>query len=662
MPSHSAFHSTQGSFFGSFDPNPTTLAWSAQVGGLGSIIPDDDLLALGKFHRLGQVCGEKVAYGDERVRVRLDRLRRESWVSGPGDIGAARRKSATARAPPITCLQKQKPRDEIPGDDLAPFSREGVPLLLAKPTRQGTADPGLGKTIRSSIPDQGKAARQGGVASAPTASSTCLNRSFAASIALLVRGEGLQFGDGVAGWRHLWAVRALSELWGRSTWGAEDPHVDLDWGLGARFVAHSGLFRVKLKVIHEGEGPGASDAIPTIAAPMSQALDSVCAGRHGHDISSFDLPSTHRLPTVSAAQALEEFHGNETNFVPTGLPALDAALGLSLDDERNHGGIQKGQVTEIWGPPGVGKTTLGSPPTVCAKAEQLYGFHPVSSERLRTVVTSASEDNDKVTASRLEAFTHYTCPSLPHFIALLCRPTTSCVAPNTDLIVIDSLSALLNHAFPKAPDGRAAGDSRGIKGPPLTDLAIVVLTQCATKMQAERGATLIPAINAAAWDQGISTRLVLFRDWAPEGTESRAPHFVGVQRKNGRGNSGSLDDVTAFSIKPGDLVSVDCDSTQTSRGLSSTPAPKRKLADTNFEIADSDDEDYGWQDEEPLLPPMPSQWKGSEDVLLEPRSNSDEETLHEDEESVVESLTDEQDREPTVNGTISDLDRPQNGP
>lgn len=82
------------------------------------------------------------------------------------------------------------------------------------------------------------------------------------------------------------------------------------------------------------------------------------------------------------------------------------------------------------------------------------------------------------------------------------------------------------------------------------DLAIVVLTQCATKMQGERGATLIPAVNATAWDQGISTRLVLFRDWAPDGAESRAPHFVGVQKKNGKGHSGSLDDVTAFSIKP----------------------------------------------------------------------------------------------------------------
>ncbi len=46
-------------------------------------------------------------------------------------------------------------------------------------------------------------------------------------------------------------------------------------------------------------------------------------------------------------------------------------------------------------------------------------------------------------------------------------------------------------------------------------------------------------------------------------------------------------------------------------------APKRKLGDTDFEIPDSDDEDYGWQgDDEDAMPDMPPQWQGSEDLLL----------------------------------------------
>ena len=95
------------------------------------------------------------------------------------------------------------------------------------------------------------------------------------------------------------------------------------------------------------------------------------------------------------------------------------------------------------------------------------------------------------------------------------------------------------------------------------DVAIVVLTQCATKMQAERGATLIPAINAGIWEQGISTRLVLFRDWVEDSGDSdnkHGPsrlHFVGVQKLNGKGSSGLVDNVCAFGIQPVCLASID---------------------------------------------------------------------------------------------------------
>jgi hypothetical protein len=46
--------------------------------------------------------------------------------------------------------------------------------------------------------------------------------------------------------------------------------------------------------------------------------------------------------------------------------------------------------------------------------------------------------------------------------------------------------------------------------------------------------------------------------------------------------------------------------------------PKRKLAQTGFEVPDSeDDEDYGWgEDDESAMPPPPPQWQGSEDILL----------------------------------------------
>jgi hypothetical protein len=45
------------------------------------------------------------------------------------------------------------------------------------------------------------------------------------------------------------------------------------------------------------------------------------------------------------------------------------------------------------------------------------------------------------------------------------------------------------------------------------NLAVVVLSQCVTKMRPGAGAVLVPAVSTAAWEQGLGSRLVLFRDW-----------------------------------------------------------------------------------------------------------------------------------------------------
>lgn len=85
---------------------------------------------------------------------------------------------------------------------------------------------------------------------------------------------------------------------------------------------------------------------------------------HGHDIASFDTSSsTHRLPTVPASQAWEDLKAGPATHISTGLDALDRALlGIDSADSQDaalQGGVKRGQVTEIWGPPGCGKTALG---------------------------------------------------------------------------------------------------------------------------------------------------------------------------------------------------------------------------------------------------------------------------------------------------------------
>lgn len=86
---------------------------------------------------------------------------------------------------------------------------------------------------------------------------------------------------------------------------------------------------------------------------------------HNHVISNLDLSETHRLPTVSAADALAELENEQTmGLIPTGLPSLDRILAhVDLEDSENpmSGGLAKGQLTEAWGPPGAGKTALGLP-------------------------------------------------------------------------------------------------------------------------------------------------------------------------------------------------------------------------------------------------------------------------------------------------------------
>lgn len=83
----------------------------------------------------------------------------------------------------------------------------------------------------------------------------------------------------------------------------------------------------------------------------------------------------------------------------------------------------------------------------------LDGFHRLPVERLVSAAGSAAEE--------LKGLVHYTCPSLAHFVALLCRPTVACIAPGTSLIVVDSLSALINHAFPKTLEPRAGATAKG---------------------------------------------------------------------------------------------------------------------------------------------------------------------------------------------------------
>lgn len=71
-----------------------------------------------------------------------------------------------------------------------------------------------------------------------------------------------------------------------------------------------------------------------------------------HGDSFADIATLDRMPTVSAAEALGRLKGTTGRGIRTGLEGIDKSGNGGL-------GVKRCQVTEIYGPPGVGKTTLG---------------------------------------------------------------------------------------------------------------------------------------------------------------------------------------------------------------------------------------------------------------------------------------------------------------
>lgn len=134
-------------------------------------------------------------------------------------------------------------------------------------------------------------------------------------------------------------------------------------------------------------------------------------------------------------------------------------------------------------------------------------------------------------------------PTLPHLLALLLHSPPSFPPKDTSLLVIDSISAIFNHAFAQSNgyDGRtavkkndvaqwAAGRRWAVMSDVISalgklattkNIAVLATNQTTTKVMLESAASLQPAMSGTAWDAGINYRLLLFRDWQIElGEES----------------------------------------------------------------------------------------------------------------------------------------------
>jgi hypothetical protein len=289
-----------------------------------------------------------------------------------------------------------------------------------------------------------------------------------------------------------------------------------------------------------------------------------------HNFASTSSPSQqHRLPTISGIEALRNATV-KAQGIRTSLPSLDPTLLLAGFSTATPG-VQRGYVTEVYGPPGVGKTTFGLQVAVNALCssndeshvlwvdtgsplveerllELMKGYHhpaappPASKNAASPSASPPGPDSLDCVGSLLEAkFSRVEVLALPRLLTLFLHPTRSFLSPKTCLIVVDDLSNLLlgsfsrnpkvlSHAASAAPptavreklERRAVGRRFRIiealaaamsKMAALSNVAVLVLTNAAVSLRSGQRAMLKPALSSQAWDTAVHTRIMLYRDF-----------------------------------------------------------------------------------------------------------------------------------------------------
>lgn len=191
-----------------------------------------------------------------------------------------------------------------------------------------------------------------------------------------------------------------------------------------------------------------------------------------------------------------------------------------------------------------------------------------------------SDSPSSVTRDGLRGHFHYmAAPTLAHLLALFVHPPAAFPPRNTSLVVVDSLATLVDNAYPRNVDDRVAKNkteqTRWAAGrrfaiineliatfarfAAVHDIAMVITSQTITRIRGASRALLVPAIAGAEWENGVSTRLVLFRDWVRHGKANDKLHadklqrarFAGLVKANGvsLAEEGGVGTVVPFTIE-----------------------------------------------------------------------------------------------------------------
>ncbi|KAF7716354.1 DNA recombination/repair Rad51-like protein [Penicillium ucsense] len=315
------------------------------------------------------------------------------------------------------------------------------------------------------------------------------------------------------------------------------------------------------------------------------------------DLLGLDGLDTLPVISISASQSLNASAAVRES-ISTGLPRLNEALDdFSMDEPRRSGGIVRGHVTEVFGPPGAGKTSFALSAASQAlrdggKVVWVDTGSPLATSRLESITP------------HLNNLIYFRAPTLPHLLALLIRPPKEFPPPETTLLIIDSISSLFPAYFLSASELKDRLAQGKIPDKPqlqwllnrkwnvigdiathLTrlaarNIAVLALNQTHTKIKGQPRATLHPVVAGGTWETNVQTRIVLYRD-LPD------LRFAEVTKRAGRMMAVRLAElIVPFRVCDGGLEAVD----EPSSPDHTAPTPTRKRKADN-EVADSQDED-----------------------------------------------------------------------
>ena len=306
-----------------------------------------------------------------------------------------------------------------------------------------------------------------------------------------------------------------------------------------------------------------------------------------------------RLPTISASEALRNASARSRS-ISTGLPSLDSALRPNNSTVASKG-LPCGSVTEIYGPPGVGKTAFAiqaaaialHSPSAYKEVVWIDTGAPLPGPRFKQIFTAYKRPSTQdppssppVTQSEeslLDGISYFNVPTLAHLLTLFLHPTSKFPPPRASLIVVDNVSVLFTTAFPRSVDRRADGSSaiaesaRNVaqqraanrkwaiagdlasaiaKMAQLHNCVVLVVNQVATSLRGVRKAVLKPSLAGNGWDAGVQHRILLYRDFAPRDVsvelsdeEARGMRFAEVVKVSGKAVTRTTAGVVPFVIE-----------------------------------------------------------------------------------------------------------------